>query len=481
MRRVLGRVSANAALAVLLLGPATGPGLFAQTPSLQRTPERAPTALQQRVGTWLQVGYFNEVDQKGSLARTIHGPEAMRFRWGTFLSGADGGLWRLRTVEEARRGGEGGHTLLATGQAGPPGSVFTVDLRPYVPARPPAGGLRYEVQVVARRNASVDPGGATQPGQAGTKQAAREIGAWSPPVQITYVAGETPQIELPEVYRQVSLVLDEIVLVDDQYGSGREEYHVAGFVQELFRDCRDVDGSNCRFSTPGKQWSFGPDESVDLDCSNPRPYFRCLNPPSSSPFGAFQTYWQEPRRWSFRLDSTPGRWPRRYAVAVSLLEEDAGASVGAWNAGLEELQDAVKVGDLLEMDESELEQFLSEHAAEAIHYVADGVMTLASAVGAGSGAAAIGGASIAVVAYVVVSIVEDMEDDYYGTRMGTLTLASNRVDEIGQLEGRRDGDRFILDQQSLRFQGPPPANAAAAFDGIVDITYHWEFSDRVVE
>jgi hypothetical protein len=335
---------------------------------------------------------------------------------------------------------------------------------------------------VARKAASVAPTGVS-PGRSGTKVPAQEIGSWSPPVVITYVQSDIPgtSFDFPEVYREVTLVLDEIVLVDDQYGSGREEYYIAGFVQELFRECSDAPGGQCRFSIPGKQVRFGPDVGADLDCDNQRPYFRCLNPPAASDFGIFHTYYHEPHRWTFRLSSQPGTWPRRYAVALSLLEEDAGGSVAAWDAGLGELGEAVEVGEILKMSESAIEQYLSEHAADAIRFVADGVRTAALAAGASAGAVTVAGAAVAVVAYVVIAIIEDMEDDYYGTRMGTLVLSSNRVDEIHALDGTQRGDTFVLAPQSLRFKGPPPSGSASAFDGVVDIVYHWEFGERVLE
>ena len=87
--------------------------------------------------------------------------------------------------------------------------------------------------------------------------------------------------------------------------------------------------------------------------------------------------------------------------------------------------------------------------------------------------------------YIVVAILEDMKDDYYGTRVAYLTLESNRLADVhalpGAVVGTGSNRRYVVKPQTIRFKGPPGANSASAFDGVVDVEFHWEFSERSPE
>lgn len=407
--------------------------------------------------SWVKTGQFNEIDQKMFASRTLSAPEVVKFKWGTDAEKANEGFWRL-----VQQGAAAGEAVLATGIAGPgKGGLFSIDFAKYLPPTAPAAPLVYHVQVVARLAAAVDGGSATSAGQSGKKVPAKEVSFWSAPVVITYLAGAAPvtKFDFPEVYRTATFVLDQITVVTDQIGGGQEEYHTAGFVQELFREPQLQ-----KFILPGKQVRFGPN-------------LRILNPPKSQSFEYEYRGFATLDRWSFTLGSQPHTWPRRYVAAISLMEEDAGSELGLWGKGVKQLAKDVANSKLLDLASDELEDYLVEHIFDGISYVADAVQTIANS------AAATGvGAAIAVAIPIAVAIYEDSADDNYGTRLATLTLPSPHVDVIHKLPGTlKANGTYVTKPRFLEFKGPPPANSAVPTDGTVHIVFHWEFSDRTVE
>jgi hypothetical protein len=422
--------------------------------------------------TWVKTGFFNEIDQTEHSSTTISEPTALRFKWGTTLKQAEEGFWRLR-----RKSGPDQFSLVATGVAtAGTGGLFRIDLKPYLPSSPPIDPAIYHVEVVARLKSKTDKTTATSPGGGGTKIPAQELGVWSAPVVITYAIDTTPttRFDFDHVYRKATLVLDRIVVVDDQYGPGREEYLLAGFVQELQRACSGTNGQNCPFSTPLAMRRFGA-------------YRKSLNPPDEAPLGwTFPPLREVPHRFDFSLgsDSHPVSGQRRFVVALSLIEEDAGGSLGDWRTGVADLSQLSASGKVWEFTKEQAEKYVKNHLSEAIHYVADGVQVLSSLADIGS-AVPVVATVIAVATMIVAPIVQDMADDYYGTRAAYLTLESNRAAEVHKLPGALVGTgadrRYATKPQTVQFKGPPAANSAAAFDGIVDIEFHWEFSQPVQE
>ncbi len=426
--------------------------------------------------TWVVTGLFQEADQSEWSEVTITEPYVMPFRWGTDYDAAEFGDWRLVRVSGQHRWNadpDAHGTQIATGVAGPaPYGQFQIDLADYLPAERPEETIIYHFEVVARETSSDGPIQGDSPGSSSGnyKPVTSDVGPWSQPVVITYL-GTGTQFDFDEVYTRVELVLDGIVLIEDQYGPGQEEYYITGLVQELFKNCADYDASDCAFTTPGEQYQFGADVGSGFDCDDGGAYFRCLNPPSQASYGS---EYYETTRWSFNLTAAP----RQFLFAVSMVEEDGGGSLNDWAGGFDEFADMLEYGDILEMNQSELEDFLEDNATEIVGYAADAIQVAVTI--AAEGAAAATGIGIAVVAVVeaVSQIVADMEDDYYGTQVGTLMLLNNSVDEIHQLPGHTQGGSYIANQQSLRFYGARGASQAGSFDGIVEITFHWEFHDR---
>jgi hypothetical protein len=438
-----------------------------RVPAPDRRLRPAPTTLGQ---TWVRTGFFNEIDQNQRTATTINQPAILRFIWGTTLKSEEG-FWRLR-----RRVAGTQFSLVATGTAtNGTGGRFDIDLGPYLSTTPPIEPAVYHLEVVARAKSKADQSTTTGVGQIGGKVAAQELGPWSAPVVITYAVSTAPStsFDIGDVYRRVTFVLDKITVVADQDGPGEEEYWAAGFVQELQRSCSAAD---CPFTTPLAQRRFGP-------------FRRDLNPPDEAPFGwTFNPARKPPiqkvsNAYDFPLGSGTNRvtGQRRFAVAISLIEEDAGSSIDDWNTAVTRLSDVVEDGQILGFDKDDVTEYLSDHAADAIRYVADGVRLLSTIADIGV-AAPIVGTAVAVATFVIVPVIQDMADDYYGTGAAHLTLESNLATEIHKLSGRQVGSgatgRYVLRSQRLRFKGPPASNAASAFDGVVDIEFHWEFSER---
>ena len=469
--------------AALALAIAPGGGAIAQTIKPGSRPPKAPEIRKVTPGmrvigqTWVKTGFFNEIDQTEHSSTTIRAPQALRFKWGTTLKQSEEGFWRLR-----RKTGPSQFSLVATGPAtNGTGGLFRIDLRPYLPSSPPIDPAVYHVEVIPRLKSKTDKTTATSPGGGGTKIPAQELGVWSMPVVITYAIDTTPvtTFTFEHVYRKATLVLDRIVVGVDQYGPGREEYSLAGFVQELQRACSGSNGQSCPFSTPLRMRRFGP-------------YRKDLNPPNEAPLGwTFDAsrnppVQEVPHRFDFTLGSTeyPVSGQRRFAVALSLIEEDAGSSMNTWRTGVEELSDLSLSGKVWRFTKEQAKQYIEEHMGDAIHYVGDGLQLLPSIADLGN-AAPVVGTAIAVATMIIAPIVQDMADDYYGTRAAHLTLESNRAEEIHKLPGAMVGSgthrRYVTRSQTLQFKGPPAANSAAAFDGVVDIEFHWEFSEPVQE
>lgn len=445
--------------------------------------------------TWIRTGFFAEVSQDTFTEVTIHSPSLMTFEWGTTIQNADQGFWRLLRQDPVRQDAEPTYTQLATGVATPaPGGLFYMDLSLYLPPNPPSVPEIYHVQVIARKQATTDHTSNTSPGQSGAKIPAQTLGLWSAPVVITYSVNTDPgtRFEFPEVYRKATLVLDKITLVEDQSGSGQEEYFIAGFIQELFQHCDDVSGENCRFSIPGRQASFAPDlNNIDLsetcDTITVRPYFRCLNPPAESNFG-LNNYYDEPNRWTFRLNNAP--WPRTFSTTISLMEQDDGGLMEDWIDGIDFVKDETATGNLFDLhglDENAILDYIKNSGIgeEDIVGIVVDILQVINTVANVSSAAIVGGAVAVVAVPVISAILADMEDDYYGTAIVSLVLPSNRVEDIhslpGHVTGEGENQKYMLDSKTLRFYGPPLENIAGAFDGIIDITLHWEFSKIEVQ
>ncbi|HUS97663.1 MAG TPA: hypothetical protein VMX97_13060 [Hyphomicrobiaceae bacterium] len=302
---------------------------------------------------------------------------------------------------------------------------------------------------------------------------AKELGFWSAPVVITYVKSTAPTttFEFPEVYRKATFYLDKFVVVEDQSGAGREEFHIGGFIQELFQTA-DQGG---KFDKPGRQIEIGP-------------YYQEMNPPKSIGF-TVGVYDPTPKHWNFNLSNKKDEWPRRFLVGFSVLEEDDGSGLAAWNKSLKTVKIEIKKGQVLKMTQEQIENFLKGKLVEGSGWVVAAAELIAGAAapaGAIAGPAVLVATGVALVGIAIGAIIADMDDDDYGTNGALLTLPSNRVDDIRALPGKLVGagqyEKYEMSQQKLEFAGPALAGAAVACcDGKVEIRFHWEFSQRETE
>lgn len=377
---------------------------------------------------------------------TMNEPETLDFRWSTEEEEAEEAVWELVQPPSSQ--------VIGSGYAGKaPGGLFSIPFQQYLPPQPAQDPHLYQVRVVPRTAMKITPASATPGSQAAAKVPPQVVGPPSPPVRIYYARSSyvQPPWDFPRAYLKLEFHLDQIEMIQDQFGPGAEEFHVAGFI-------REVAGR----SGEGAQITFGP-LFASLDPGGPR---------TESFAGAFHPF-------SLTFPNAE-QWPRIYTVVFSIMEEDGGEEIGVWLAKLwevaegvirEAIADAVKEA-LKEMTEAMIEEILVSSAENA-----------AIAAGVASGiASSIAAIVVVVLAEVISAIVADMEDDYYGTKAFVMTLLSNRTDGVRALAGAKElsgqysGGMYHLAPTTGWFYGAPGKSSASAFDGIVELTWHWRLS-----
>jgi hypothetical protein len=396
--------------------------------------------------TTLEVGYFSGEAQVAWTTLTISSPITIELRWETNAPGAERGVWQL-----FHAGGQQ-EVLLGSGHAtDAPAGIFTIDLANYLPASPPNVPAVYRIRVT--------PG--TKPhtkqvpqGQVTAKVPGKAVGPPSNDVVITYSAIVSPdiQIQIFEVYHTATFVLESIHMVEDQSGPGAEEFHVAGFVQETFPPSS---------AELGGQQKFGPFYAV-LDPDGPKTKSLL----HSLPF--------------FLAKPDAAEWPRIYTAVISVLEEDDGGSVNDWQSSLWETAESALSGatseamrDLLE---EKFKDFVGDNIGELIEAGGQAAQTIASLIG--STTSAIVGMVVAAAALVISDIVSGMDDDYYGTEVFALVLPTNITDFVHTLDGQAMAGGYKLDTEFLEFKGYTSWPEATAWDGMVRVYFHWEFTNK---
>src|SRR5262245_61204252 len=140
--------------------------------------------------TTLEIGYFSsELVQEGWTTQTIYSPISIELRWETNATGAERGVWQL-----FRSGMIGQNlVLLGSGKAGnAPGSIFSINLAKYLPAKPPDLPAVYKIRVIPGTN----PQTVQKKGQGAPKGIpGKAVGPPSNDVVITYSAGPLPTVE----------------------------------------------------------------------------------------------------------------------------------------------------------------------------------------------------------------------------------------------------------------------------------------------
>lgn len=363
--------------------------------------------------TKVETGHFlGDVVTEGTNTVGLLAPEKLEFRWSTTEVGANAGKWQLvkKLVQVGQHHAR--QPVLATGETGAPGSIFTIDLPKWLPPQPPATGAEfYEVRVAAYKHT---PSGTSLQRVGAT--ASQMLGAWSPPVTIKYFKSDTPfHFEGANVLRSLAGQLTDIEMSIDSNESGGEEFHIAGFLSETRSD-----GSNT-------SWDFVFYQELDIDTKK-KGFLGNIGPKDG---------------WEIDLgDPDDESWPKVYTLFVSVMEQDHG-DVAPW---LKELYGEVKEF-VLDLVWTEMKKVLSELKAA-------GKVALAAAV-AGTAIAEVATATAAeiaailsaacaalwvlvavVVAIVVIGeIIEGVDNYSYGSNGAVLVLPMNLYDYFNQVSG----------------------------------------------
>ncbi|MGH9766078.1 MAG: hypothetical protein ACREAB_01485 [Blastocatellia bacterium] len=398
--------------------------------------------------TTLEIGFFSAGEEATWTSQTISSPISIELRWKTNAPGAERGVWQL--FQSGQSGQQ--EVLLASGKAGKaPGAVFSIDLGEYLPPNPPAAPAVYLIRVTPGTAPKVAQG--STPSQTG-KVPGKAVGPPSNDVVIKYSATVEPGVEFQvfEIYQTARFVLEEIHMIEDQIGGGAEEFHVAGFVQENFPAGSVQAGGQQKFGPFFAK--LDPDGPRTMSLSHSSSYF--LNKPDSP------------------------EWPRAYITVISVLEEDDGGSFEEWKSSVwdiaqEALSGAVSqiTRDLLE---EKFKEFVGDNIGQIIQTGGQIAQTIASLISGVTGA--IAGLVVAAASLVIADIISGMADDYYGTGVFVFVLPTNITDFVNSLPGQAIGGGFQLDTEGLLFKGPASWPEATAWDGMVDVTFHWEFTNK---
>jgi hypothetical protein len=172
-------------------------------------------------------------------------------------------------------------------------------------------------------------------------------------------------------------------------------------------------------------------------------------------------------------------WPRVYTGAISVLEEDDGGSLNDWESELWNIAQQSLSGDIADNVTNYLEEkfkdYLRNNTTELIHdtvHLAQAIATIVASAQAG-----IAGLVIAAAALVIADIFSGAADDFYGMQVFVFSLPTSAADYIEGLPGEPLDNGYRLADESLAFRGATSWPEATAWDGMVEVIFHWEFTD----
>jgi hypothetical protein len=401
--------------------------------------------------TTLQAGYFFNADPSlhpsPSDEWTINAPQSLDFRWSTEEEEAEEASWELRQVMSTQ--------VIASGFATKaPGGDFRIDFTPYLPPTPPQTPRLYHVRVYPRTSKKIVKDQGATPGSGSFKESSEIVGPPSLPVTIIYAtSSQQPTVfDIATVYLKLDFHFDHIEMIQDQDGGGAEEFHIAGFIREV----------------AGKTGNGGYHKIGPVQIA--------LNPDGERKH-TFPNLW-----YPFPLSyPSTTHWPRVYTVVFTIMEEDGGEAIGDWLAELWDLADGILEDAIKDAVKEALEEMTEELIEEIVVATTDAAEIAAQV--AGGIAGAIAAVVVYVIGDVVAAIVADMEDDFYGAKAFVMMLTNNTVGKVTALaggkelsaQGQPDGS-LVLAQTKGRFYGAPGQNSASAFDGIVELGWHWRLS-----
>ncbi len=432
--------------------------------------------------TWLEGGFFTEMDPHGKRQITLNGPVILRFRWNTIEKGAGQGFWQLLRASPGQPG-----IVLASGisvarpvEEDQVKGWFNIDLHKFLPPEPAEEPTYYYVRILPQLKPKLSPKRRTgayvqtkpkvvpkpKPKELGVSLpvAPQGIGPWSAPVIITYCRpGEYGlTFQMDDRYRKIGFYLDSIIMNEDSIELGNEEFHVAGFVQELLPTNSKRDEKRVEFGR----------------------YFAELEPEKgdSHKFGK-EAYFDI-------SDIAQSEWPRIYHATFIIMEEDDGGLIAQWTSRFWNTAKKEMEGPWGDMVSDILEEYKDDLIEEGIEVAGEVGSAIIAAVT--SPLTLIVAAIVIVVVDIVIQILTDLPDDFYGIEVSTLALPFNYASYIeGPMDGRHPRGHMVIDISSqghdyfeinerMLFHGSPAADSATPYDGNVYLSFSWRFYDKTM-
>ena len=134
--------------------------------------------------------------------------------------------------------------------------------------------------------------------------------------------------------------------------------------------------------------------------------------------------------------------------------------------------------DLRDLIEEEFKDYVGNNIGAIITTggdLAEGLLALL-----GEAVVAVLGTVVAAAVFVLYDIWSSSADDYYGTEVFALALPTNITDFVDVLPGVPINGGRRLNTQTLEFFGHTQYPEATSVDGIVDVHFHFEFTNKGV-
>lgn len=379
--------------------------------------------------------------------RGISSPVVLDLRWTTECDEAEIGVWELRRFPS--------RTVVGKGTV-PLNSDFSVDLQYLLPAEPPADPQHYDLRIRPHLAPKIEKVGGATPGSSQVVKIPPEpVSGYSNPVLLTYQKDMSKPQKFAEniIYRNAVLHIDHLHMVEQQSGSGSDEYWLYATLMA----------------------SAGEEEAVARDLLKWKAVLDGAHDTSVIDFAR-----------SFHLENpASARWPKTFALLLTVMEEDGGEEIADTMA---EIWTAVS-GWLLGEFFDEVKDFLGEVGLDdwSTGTIAAGLAGLAAAL-AGSIAGAIAGMVLVFVNAIISIVTHATQDDFYETKSVVFALPTNTTDYVHQAADgsvMADGSfRFAAEHPEFRYtaidyeDAPPPwQGLPPVYDGLVEVQVHWELEN----
>jgi len=435
-------------------------------------------------GTFVEITSHGDVQVAPAKQINLSAPVGLRLHAWTSVEGAKGIGWRLERLPlQAQAVAQAGYLANTTN------STFSVDLRNFLPAKPPPGGATYILRTFAtgKQKRREESGLRTKSSSDGTS-AIPQLGYLSEPVVIRYQADSRPSVVFDETrrYRRMRVVMDKFrVVTGNNEISATDEYRIKGLTQELYTQHYYPPG----WPQAGKAVTLiqqnGASRKFGILSKNMKPGDK----PTESLFNieidpkSLQTKTTKDAIMEFDFGNTGNFASRRFIVAATIMERDGGGEIQQWSDAFDDVADYLDgpkiIGSPVKDFTPDIQKAYEDMRGEMLD-----VVKSALAEGTPSDPYSLTlGAAKAIATVFVGALVEGTKDDFYGTRSFTIDIGSNRVDAVEQSPGVRvsskEGSGWRIGPYTWTFYGAPGALAASSFEGVVEIDFYVEFYDQV--